>query len=989
MRRSIATPCPVVPNQYTAVENTYNDDTTTNIEFTTAFKASFRNVKPRRGQAARRGTTNFAIHEDNEGPAPPVLQAVRGSISTLSQPAKRVIPPIKARPGTEVSQDATSGEKGLVESRNAKPQRSSAAPRRLPARVPIILEVVKDENDVRAQPVKQIERDARRKTLYMPSEDTTQPTMWMGIFSPVKNEVLAEDQADQVLSSDLTGIAAQMAEKKRRRRTSTMQSKAMRLPLQANAIAQEKAVPEDRAGAPTGKENVPPNQMDSISKTTRRTSPVQKRVTKKEPVVIDRDLQRRQFLAQARLDQISKLQGSHCSSPDVSTMYEIGRSAQPTEQSTPKKRLAWNAGPGVIVKDECRPRTSSSKARFMDETKPEEAVAPKIPTRFVRPLLQHRPIPQQHVPILEHIENPALYEEDWLGQQEIVVTQFLNSLFEQAHGKTDRIDENKSRKVLVDLYNSPEIALVHSRVQAAVLYGSLSLSHEAMFQMQNLVKDVGRRKQFLMFWTDNYNNDLLKVALEVVMGKQVNVHNARTSSGSSPAKSGIRKVLAQFIEAFLLRNEDVGFKSAGTGASTNDLGSRTILRSLMLLKALDLLQQHVGAKSGTCLFHRNATFKSSTAAVQTLMRLINPAVGDSLRALRQLGYEVYHEQQAIEEISYRIENIAVGLRDGVVLTRLVELLLYKTSSKELGSAPEGDATTVCMPEGKTLLIVAHNTWPLSHHLKLPCVSRATKVWNVQVALAALGHVKGISKFVKDVSAEDIVDGHREKTIKLLWALAGRYGLFGIVDWIDLKQEIRRLNASSEEDLDEVDTVDEKDVQAQCEYLLKAWTRAVAASKGEAVRNFTTGFSNGRIFKAILDEYEPYLRTSASSESTLQQRLLQLGCSRQFSELFSRTNGQVHIFSKEFVLAALAFLCSRVVGPSKLCRKAVMIQRCWRKHWQAVQKERQAVKRALAEACATSINLRQDFRRNTNIACADLVSKPDERTALDDDIWLSL
>ncbi|KAK5102262.1 hypothetical protein LTR70_000048 [Exophiala xenobiotica] len=988
MRRSIATPCPVAPNQYTAFENTYHDDTTTDIDFTTAFKASFRNVKPRRVQVARRGTTNFAIHEDNEGPALPVLQPVRGSLSTLSHPAKRVIPPIKTRTGTEVSQDATSGKKGLIESRNAKPQRSSAAPRRLPASVPIVLEVVKDENDVRAQPVKQIERDERRRTLYMPSEDTTQPTMWMGIFSPVKNGVLAEDQADQVLSSDLTGIAARMAEKKRRR-TSTMQSKAKRLPLQNNATAQEKAVSEDRAGAPTGKENVPPNQMDSVSNTTRRTSPVQKRVTKKEPVVNDRDFQRRQFLAQARLDQISKPRGSRCSSPDVSTMYEIGKSAPPTEQSTPKKRLAWNAGPRVIAKDECWSRTSSPKAHFMTETKPEEALAPKIPTRFVRPILQHHPNHHQHLPILEHIENPALYEEDWLGQQEVVVTQFLNSLFEQAQGKTGRIDEDKSRKVLVGLYNSPEIALVHSRVQAAVLYGSLSLSHEAMFQMQNLVKDVGRRRQYLKFWTDNYDNNLLKVALEVVTGRQVNVRNARTSSGSSPAKSGIRKLLEQFTEAFLLRNEDVGFKSAGTGASTNDLGSRTILRSLMLLKALDLLQQHIGAKSGTCLFRRNATFKSSAVAGQTLMRLINPAVGDSLRALRQLGYEVYHEQQAIEEVSYRIENIAVDLRDGAVLTRLVELLLYKTSSKELGRAHEGDATTVCMPEGETLLIGAHNTWPLSHHLKVPCVSRATKVWNVQVALAALGHVKGISKFVEDVSAEDIVDGHREKTIKLLWALVGRYGLVGIVDWDDLKQEVRRLNASFEEDLDEVDASDEKDVQAQCEYLLKAWTRAVAASKGEAVRNFTTGFSDGRIFKAILDEYEPYLRTSASSESTLQQRLLQLGCSRQFSELFSHTNGQMHIFGKEFVLAALAFLCSRVVGPSKLCRKAIMIQRCWRKHWQAVQKERQAVKRALAEACATSINIRQDFRRNTNIAYADLVSKPDDRTEIDDDIWLSL
>jgi len=990
MRRSIATPCPVAPNQYT-IDNTYNDDTTTDIEFTTAFKASFRNVKPRRGQTARGGTTNFAIHEDHEGPVQPVLQPVRGPLSSLSQPAKRVIPPIKARTGAEASQNPVACEKGLHASRNAKAQRSSAAPRRLPARVPIVPEVVEDQMDAPVQSTKQqMERDARRRTLYMPSEDTTQPSMWMGIFSPVKNVVLADDQAVPVLSTDLTGLAARMAEKKTQRRSSTMQSRAKRLPLQHNATAQEKAVSEDRAGAPTGKENVPPTQVQPFSKTTRRAGPAQKSVKKKEYVTVDKDFQRRQFLAQARLDQVPKPQESHCSSPVVSTMYEVGRSALQTQQSTPKKRTAWNAGPRVIVKDECRPRASSPKAPFLDRSEPEEVITPKIPSRFVRPLLQHQPVPHQQAPILEHITNPALYEEDWLGQQEIVVTQLLNNLFEQAHAQPDQLDEDKSRKMLVDLYNSPEIALIHSRVQAAVLYGSLSLSHETMFQMQNLVNDVGRRKQFLKFWIDNYHNDLLKIALEVVTGKQVSAHNVKKPSCSSPAKSGLRKLLAQFIEAFLLRKEDVGFKSAGTGASTNDLGSRTILRSLMLLKALDLLQQHTGIESGTCLFHRNATFKSSTIAVQSLMQMVNPAVGDSLRALRQLGYEVYHEQQAIEEVSYRIGNIAVDLRDGVNLTRLVELLLYKTSSKELGRTHDGDTTTICMPEGDTLLIAAHNTRPLSRYLKLPCPSRAAKVWNVQVALAALTHVKGISKLIEDVSAEDIVDGYREKTVKLLWALVSCYGLFGIVDWDDLKQEIQRLNVSFEEDLEWVDFIDDHDVQARCEHLLKAWTRAVAASKGRVVRNFTTAFSDGQIFKAILDEYEPYLlRTDVSTESTLQQRLVQLGCSRQFSDLFSCANGQVYIFGKEFVLAALAFLCSRVVGPSKLCRKAVMIQRRWRTYWRAVQKERQAVKRVLAESCAASVNLRQNPQSHTNTGCGNLVLETDERTEIDEDVWLSL
>lgn len=985
MRRSIATPCPVAAEQCTNDTTTYGEDTTTNIEFTTAFQASFRHVKPRRGPTTRRATTNFKIHEDKEETAQPVSAITRRPVSSLTQPAKRVIPRAKAQPEAHVSQNPVEHRKESDEPRDAKPQRLPVAPRRFPHKVPAIPEAVDEGGTVPEGPSKQrTAKDARRKTLYMPSEDTTQPTMWMGIFSPIKNEGLAGRQVDQVLSPDLTGIAAQMAEK-RKRRTSTMQSKAKRLPLQSNLTTQEKAIAEDRAGAPTGKENVPPGYAGLAAQTA---EPTQKTIAKKEPVVVDRDFQRRQFLTQARLDHVSKpTQSSPFDSSKVLTIYEVGKSVQQTEQNRSTKRVAWNAGPRV-VKDDSRPRTSFPEAP--NESKPQDAIPPKIPTRFVRPLLADHSLRHQQVPILEHIENPAMYEEDWLGQQEIVISQLLNSLFDQAHGKRKLNDGDHLRRELVDLYNSPAIALMHSRVQAALLYGSLSLSHEAIFQMQNLVNDVGRRRQFLNFWIDNYDNDLLKVALEVVTGKQVNVKSARTSAGSSPAQSELRKALSRFIEAFLLRNEDIGFKSAGTGARVNDLGSRTMLRSLMLVKALDLLQQQESTDFGTCLFRVGAAFKSSTTAVQTLMRMVNPAVGDPLRALRHLGFEVYHEQHALKEVSYHIDNIAVDLRDGVALTRLVELLLYRTSSTQLDRAHDGDTNTICMPEGETLLIGAHNMWPLSQHLKLPCMSRAAKIWNVQIALAALGNVQGIGHGIEDVSASDIVDGYREMTVKLLWTLVGRYGLVAIVDRDDLRHEIRRLSPSSAEDVDDRDTMDENDVQAQCEHLLKAWTRAVAASQGQVVRNFTTGFSDGQTFKAILDEYEPYLLPSDSPQARqLQERLLRLGCSRQFSGLFSNANSQLHIFGKDFVLAALAFLCSRVVGPSKLCRKAVMIQRCWRRHQKTVQKERQAIKRKLAEACAASVKLRQDFPGHTNIDDRDTVSRSDDRPEIDDDIWLSL
>ena len=53
--------------------------------------------------------------------------------------------------------------------------------------------------------------------------------------------------------------------------------------------------------------------------------------------------------------------------------------------------------------------------------------------------------------------------------------------------------------------------------------------------------------------------------------------------------------------------------------------------------------------------------------------------------------------------------------------------------------------------------------------------------NVGVALGALRAIRGVSRIVKAVIAEEIVDGHRETTMTLLWILLGSWGLETVVD----------------------------------------------------------------------------------------------------------------------------------------------------------------------------------------------------------------
>lgn len=261
-----------------------------------------------------------------------------------------------------------------------------------------------------------------------------------------------------------------------------------------------------------------------------------------------------------------------------------------------------------------------------------------------------------------------------------------------------------------------------------------------------LSEDLGMKQHFLSLWLNTYDLQILQVCAEVVIGRECSGNpriSCNAQANSCSIQNSISK-LSRFLEMFLIRNED----AAPSDSDKTDVGTtgvqHTLLRSLMLIKLLDSAKTSCQPLLTGCLFQASSPNKTSTAVVQALAQLLNPAAGNIIRSLNHLNYTVSHVQEPLEEYDYHITNLAVDLRDGVRLTRLVEHLL---SSQTTGEEKD---------------------WPLSAHLKFPCMSRATKLHNVQIALDAL---KGVSKeLVGDVKAEDIVDGFREKTVALLWRL---------------------------------------------------------------------------------------------------------------------------------------------------------------------------------------------------------------------------
>jgi hypothetical protein len=250
-----------------------------------------------------------------------------------------------------------------------------------------------------------------------------------------------------------------------------------------------------------------------------------------------------------------------------------------------------------------------------------------------------------------------------------------------------------------------------------------------------------------------------------------------------------------------------------------------------------------------------------------LSRLLLPSVGDILRPLSHLNYLPETSQHPLEEYEYEISNLAVDMRDGVRLCRIVELLIYPQ--------PPSDSENA---------LKSIHQLPLSSNLKLPATTKTHRLHNVSLALAALESVGGNPR---KVTAKEIIDGFREKTVGLLWGVVSKWGLELLVDWGEVKKETRRLQYRSKR----LSSGEDEDMEEPTNYaqLLYKWASSIAALHGLYVENLTTSFSDGKVFAKIVEEYEQFfpVNIKRGKSATLEEKLKALKCSSYFGKIHKR------------------------------------------------------------------------------------------------------
>ncbi|KAF2660602.1 calmodulin-binding protein-like protein Sha1 [Lophiostoma macrostomum CBS 122681] len=973
------------------------DDTTANIEYTTELQADLRKAKPRRPiRSMRKPTFNptMDIFEDvaqeeqqqqgqivdtkRRSRASVISQGIEKKSSILAHPAQRI--PVAA-PAVQQPQPPKTYQRRVSQMPTEREDAEINATVQLH-------ESMLEKKELRRRGPK---KDPRRRTIYVPSDDTTIVTIHPGQSTHVPRNprqkspdlglelvTLSEEEPNNLVS-------ALKKEKKAPRKSLAVPPK--RGPLQQSTRSLQSATfSEDAFGKGGGKENVPPGWeislnfgKDEAQKPASKPACVHFNTSKTSAPAVQ--ARTKSVETQKRL----RSQLSYDGSPAKSIKAKVDATATTTRTTTTRPSIK------AVIKDHLAKseRAPLSSSPFHTDRSPPTALrrqrSERAPTKIT--MMHEVGKPKESVkkyPVLtEDLARPELYEDHWLTYQEVAITQLLNSLFDSS-GSDSSCEQTSEdlRKEMLALYQDTSIPLLHKRLQASLSYGALSIPKDLLAQMLRLKDDVGLRKKFLNMWVKTYDLSCLRAAAETVVGRQITVP-CRLSSGSTSSDDGSRqfrterRAIEAFLDTFLIRNEDAIRVKAGAGSIASiargdhhgeDFGSqgwswrRTVLRSLMLILLLDKAKT-TDIFAG-CLFQTSSPHKTSADVLHFLANMLLPSAGDITRPLGHLNYKVEHAQYPLQEYTYHIENIAIDLRDGVILTRLVELLLYPPSK----IAARGDETIAITMSNGELLTSAFDyaqkeSWVLSQHLKFPSIGRAQKLYNVEIALAALNGIQEMrNEAVGGVKAQDVVDGHREKTLSLLWALVGKCGLNTLVDWGQVVKEIERLRDAWYSSRDNcaqhhLDSDDDEDTAELTgfEYhkrLLLSWSRSIARLRGLRVSNLTTSFSNPRILEAIVDTYLPSsLLGTSSKQLSLAAKLKATGCSTSFISLFATQNTSQSIPSKDFTLLALSFLASRLLPLSVTHRAAATIQRAYRLRLARQTVHKRVVLMRVAAACA--------------------------------------
>lgn len=283
------------------------------------------------------------------------------------------------------------------------------------------------------------------------------------------------------------------------------------------------------------------------------------------------------------------------------------------------------------------------------------------------------------------------------------------------------------RRSAVELYTSEVIVVPLSKLDVLIEKRQIGMREDRNLHL-DLVLQRGILELLLCF-----NPLWLRIGLEVVFGEEIPLTSNADVYG-----------LTSFVLNRLFRDKYLENKYSRNFALTAKYAEQIkkfALRKLLhLIVFLDAAKERRIIKHNPCLFTRTSQYKETKEILIKVASQLIANIGDITKYVKRLGISLVHKQTYLDEFDYAFTNLAVDLRDGIRLTKVMEIILLRDD--------------------------------LTRQLRYPAVSRLQKVHNVDVGLKALQEAD--YQIHGDIAPKDIVDGHREKTLSLLWQLIYRF-----------------------------------------------------------------------------------------------------------------------------------------------------------------------------------------------------------------------
>jgi len=315
------------------------------------------------------------------------------------------------------------------------------------------------------------------------------------------------------------------------------------------------------------------------------------------------------------------------------------------------------------------------------------------------------------------------------------------------------------------------------------------------------------------------------------------------------------------------------------------------------------------------LFVKENPLKSSEAVVKQFGEVL---FGESnLPAqLDKLGYRVTAQQSALDEYSLAVTDLEHDLRNGVVLGALTKALA-------------------------NVDVMAKLRVPAGGEPNLPRVHCLGNVKKALDGLRAAGLELDSGRRGK-VTAQDIVDGHRDKTHALVWMIVARFSLARLLDEDALRTEVRRVGLRLRNSDTWKHTVARLPPASQTPEspderlaaLVLSWMQAVCAGFGVLVTDMASALADGRVPCLLVHFYNPQLLPMAAIPAgqapSNNFAVLRAACDA-LGKVPLRLRAASKPPSPRFAVAFCVTLCARLLSASQEVRAAQTIQTLWALH----------------------------------------------------------